>query len=283
MYAYLHDQTLRMLNQGYTGVEIAETFEMPPALERAWHTHGYYGSVSHNVKAVYQRYMGWFDGNPGRLWPHPPEALAPRYVGAMGGIDRVVELAQAAFDAGDFRWAATLLDHAVFTDTGHAAARALYADTLEQLAYGAENAVWRNFFLSGATELRDGNFGTAVTAASMSMLSQLTLEQIFDSLAIRVDGPRSWDLDIATDISFADSATNYRLTLRNGVLVYRKVAADPATATVTVKLDSKIRLLAMAVGDFASPGLELSGDQAALQSFLGALDQPDPNFNIVTP
>jgi alkyl sulfatase BDS1-like metallo-beta-lactamase superfamily hydrolase len=256
---------------------------MPPALERAWHTHGYYGSVSHNVKAVYQRYMGWFDGNPGRLWPHPPEALAPRYVGAMGGIDRVVELAQAAFDAGDFRWAATLLDHAVFTDTGHAAARALYADTLEQLAYGAENAVWRNFFLSGATELRDGNFGTAVTAASMSMLSQLTLEQIFDSLAIRVNGPRSWDLDIATDISFADSATNYRLTLRNGVLVYRKVAADPATATVTVKLDSKIRLLAMAVGDFASPGLELSGDQAALQSFLGALDQPDPNFNIVTP
>ena len=174
MYAYLHDQTLRLLNRGYTGVEIAEMFQMPPALERAWHTHGYYGSVSHNVKAVYQRYMGWFDGNPGRLWPHPPEALAPRYVDAMGGIDRVVELAQAAFDSGDFRWAATLLDHAVFTDSAHAAARALYADTLEQLAYGAENATWRNFFMSGAAELRDGNFGTAVTAASISMLNQLT-------------------------------------------------------------------------------------------------------------
>ncbi len=283
LYAYLHDQTLRLLNQGYTGVEIAEMFQMPPALDQAWHTHGYYGSVSHNVKAVYQRYMGWFDGNPGRLWPHPPEALAPRYVDAMGGIDRVVELASAAFDSGDFRWAATLLDHAIFADSEHGAARALYADTLEQLAYGAENATWRNFFMSGAAELRDGNFGTAVNAASMSMLSQLTPEQIFDGLAIRVNGPRSWDLDVAIDITFADPAANYRLTLRNGVLVYRKAAADSATATVTVKLDSKVRLLMVAMGDFASPGLEITGDQEALQAFLGVLDEPDPNFNIVTP
>ncbi len=147
MYAYLHDQTLRQLNQGFTGIEIAENFQMPPALHKAWHTHGYYGSVSHNVKAVYQRYMGWFDGNPGRLWAHPPEALGPRYVEAIGGIDRVVDIARTAFDEGDFRWAATLLDHAIFTDENHAAARELYADTLEQLAYGAENAVWRNFFL----------------------------------------------------------------------------------------------------------------------------------------
>jgi alkyl sulfatase BDS1-like metallo-beta-lactamase superfamily hydrolase len=283
MYAYLHDQTLRLLNRGYIGVEIAEMFQMPPALERTWHTHGYYGSVSHNVKAVYQRYMGWFDGNPARLWPHPPEALAPRYVDAMGGIDRVVELAQAAFDSGDFRWAATLLDHAIFTDTDHAVARALYADTLEQLAYGAENATWRNFFMSGATELRDGNFGTAVTAASISMLNQLTAEQLFDSFALRVDGPRSWDLNIAIDISFADLGANYRLTLRNGVLVYRKAAADSATASVTVKLGSKFRLLAVAMGDVTSPGLEISGDQTALQAFLGVLDEPDQNFNIVTP
>jgi alkyl sulfatase BDS1-like metallo-beta-lactamase superfamily hydrolase len=283
LYAYLHDQTLRLLNQGYTGVEIAEMFQMPPALERAWHTHGYYGSVSHNVKAVYQRYMGWFDGNPARLWPHPPEALAPRYVDAMGGTDRVVELAKAAFDSGDFRWAATLLDHAIFTDSEHAAARALYSDTLEQLAYGAENATWRNFFLSGATELRDGNLGTAVQVASPTMLNQLTPEQIFDSLAIRVNGPRSWNLDLALDITFTDSDANYRLTLRNGVLVYRKITADPASATVTVWLASKIRLLSAAFGDFTSPGLELSGDQTALQSLLGVLDAPDPSFNIITP
>lgn len=283
MYAYLHDQTLRLLNQGHTGVEIAEMFQMPPTLERAWHTHGYYGSVSHNVKAIYQRYMGWFDGNPGRLWPHPPEALAPRYVEAMGGIDRVVDLARDALAAGDFRWAATLLDHAVFTDAEHAGARDLYADTLEQLAYGAENATWRNFFLSGATELRDGTFGTAGQVTSPTLLSQLTPEQIFDSLAIRVNGPRSWDLDIAIDIAFADTAVNYRLTLRNGVLVRRKAAPDPATATVTVKLANKIRLLAVATGDFSSPGLELSGNQGALQALLSVLDDPDPNFNIVTP
>jgi alkyl sulfatase BDS1-like metallo-beta-lactamase superfamily hydrolase len=283
LYGYLHDQTLRMLNQGYTGVEIAELFQMPPTLERAWHTHGYYGSVSHNVKAVYQRYMGWFDGNPARLWPHPPEALGPRYVDAMGGIDRVVELAKTAFDSGDFRWAATLLDHAIFTDSEHTAGRTLYSDTLEQLAYGAENATWRNFFLSGATELRKGNFGTATTATSMAVLSQLTPEQIFDSLAIRVNGPRSWDLDLAIDLTFADLDANYRLTLRNGVLVYRRATADPASATVTVKLASKIRLLGAAMGDFNSPGLELSGDQRALDSLLGTLDEPDPSFNIVTP
>ncbi|HEX5256178.1 MAG TPA: alkyl sulfatase dimerization domain-containing protein [Mycobacterium sp.] len=283
LYAYLHDQTLRLLNQGHTGVEIAEMFQMPPALERAWHTHGYYGSVSHNVKAIYQRYMGWFDGNPGRLWPHPPEALAPRYVEAMGGVDRVVDLAQKAFDSGDYRWAATLLDHTIFTDSEHTGARALYSDTLEQLAYGAENATWRNFFLSGAMELRDGNFGTATTTASSSMLSQLTPEQIFDGLAIRVNGPRSWDLDIAIDVTFADTAVNYRLTLRNGVLVRRKTAPDPATATVTIKLTNKIRLLAVAMGDFSSAGLELTGDQAALQALLSVLDGPDPNFNIVTP
>ena len=283
LYAYLHDQTLRLLNQGYTGIEIAENFQMPPALEAAWHTHGYYGSVSHNVKAVYQRYMGWFDGNPARLWPHPPEAIGPRYVEAIGGIDRVVELAQRAFDDGDFRWAATLLDHAIFTDQNHARARALHADTLEQLAYGAENATWRNFFLAGATELRDGNFGTPTQSASMSMMSQLTPEQMFDSLAISINGPKAWDLDLAIDVTFADVATNYRLTLRNGVLVYRKVAADASTATATVTLANKLRLLTFAAGDTTSPGVDVAGDAAALPSLLGVLDRPDPAFAIVTP
>ncbi len=283
LYAYLHDQTLRMLNQGFTGIEIAETFEMPPALEAAWHTHGYYGSVSHNVKAVYQRYMGWFDGNPARLWAHPPEAIGPRYVAAMGGVDRVVELAQAAFEEGDFRWAATLLDHAIFAEEGHADARALYADTLEQLAYGAENAPWRNFFLAGATELRDGPFGTPTQTASPSLLSQLTPEQMFDSFAINVNGPRAWELDLAIDVTFDDLAANYRLTLRNGVLVHRKVPADPATATATVTLASKVRLLLYAAGDTDSPGFDVSGDADALSGLLDALDRPNPDFNIVTP
>src|ERR1700756_4093817 len=246
LYAYLHDQTLRLLNQGYTGAEIAEQFRLPPALETAWHTHGYYGSVSHNVKAIYQRYMGWFDGNPARLWPHPPEALANRYVDALGGIDRVVEIAQQAFHEGDFRWAATLLDHATFTDPEQQKVRALYADTLEQLAYGAENATWRNFFLSGATELRDGNFGTATQTTSLTMMSALTPEQIFDGLAITVNGPRAWDLDLVADITLTNVNANYRLALRNGVLVHRKVPADSATANVTVTVDNSVRLLMVA-------------------------------------
>lgn len=283
LYAYLHDQTLRLLNQGYTGIEIAENFAMPPALERAWHTHGYYGSVNHNVKAVYQRYMGWFDGNPGRLWQHPPEAIGPRYVAAMGGVDRVVELAQGAFDDGDFRWAATLLDHAIFTDENHDGARQLYADTLEQLAYGAENGPWRNFFLGGATELRDGNFGTPTVTASPTLAAQLTPEQMFDVLAISVNGPRAWDLDVAIDVTFVDTATNYRLTLRNGVLVYRKVAADEASAQATIRLATKVRLLSLAAGDNTSPGVEISGDADTLAALVGVLDKPDPAFNIITP
>lgn len=283
LYAYLHDQTLRLLNQGFTGAEIAEHFQLPPALEKAWHAHGYYGSVSHNVKAVYQRYMGWFDGNPGRLWAHPPEALAGRYVDALGGVDRVVELARGAFDEGDFRWAATLLDHAVFADADHAGARTLYADTLEQLAYGAENAVWRNFFLSGATELRTGNFGTATQATSPTLLSQLSVEQMFDSLAININGPRAWDLDVAVDVTFLDVGTNYRLTLRNGVLVYRKAPAEAATAAATIKLANKLRLLMFAAGDTDSPGLQVTGDADALPSIMAVLDRPDPSFNIVTP
>jgi alkyl sulfatase BDS1-like metallo-beta-lactamase superfamily hydrolase len=283
LYAYLHDQTLRQLNQGYTGIEIAESFAMPTALEKAWHTHGYYGSVNHNVKAVYQRYMGWFDGNPGRLWPHPPQQAGPRYVAAMGGIDRVVQIAQEAFDAGDFRWAATLLDHAIFAEENHTGARELYADTLEQLGYGAECATWRNFFLSGSTELRTGNFGTPVSTTAPTMLSQLTPEQMFDILAISVNGPRAWDADLALDVTFDDLATNYRLTLRNGVLVYRKRPADPDSATATVALGTKMRLMAAAMGDLSSPGLQVTGDAGALQTLMSVLDKPDPNFNIVTP
>lgn len=281
LYGYLHDQTLRLLNQGYTGAEIAEMFQMPPALEASWSTRGYYGSVSHNVKAIYQRYMGWFDGNPARLWPHPPQPLAERYVAAIGGVDRVVELAQEAFDAGDYRWAATLLDHAVFTDSGHAAARALYADTLEQLAYGAENGTWRNFFLSGATELREGTFGTPTVSNAPLILAQLTPEQLFDALAIRVDGPKAWDLDLAFDITLTDLGRSFHLALRNGVLVY--VERQPDAGTPLQLVLSKTRLVRLAGGDLESEGIESTGDTSVLSRLLSVLDQDNPNFEIVNP
>jgi alkyl sulfatase BDS1-like metallo-beta-lactamase superfamily hydrolase len=282
LYAYLHDQTLRMLNQGMTGAEIAEAVQLPPVLENAWHTRGYYGSVSHNVKAIYQRYMGWFDGNPARLWPHPPKPLAERYVAAIGGVDRVVELAQQAYDQGDFRWAATLLDHAVFADSGHAAARALYADTLEQLGYGSENGTWRNFFLSGATELRGENFGTPTSTAAPEILAQLTAEQLLDAIAITVDGPSAWDLDLAIDLTFTDIGRSFRVTLRNGVLVYVQREADETSAQATVSL-TKSRMLALLAGDRESAGIDQRGDAGVLDRLMSVLQPGDPSFDIVLP
>ena len=127
LYAYLHDQTLRLMNQGYTGIEIAEMVEMPPALEASWHTHGYYGSVSHNVKAIYQRYLGWFDGNPANIWRHPPQAAATRYVDAFGGAATMIDKAQAFIADGDLRFAAELLNHVVFADDSNMEARQLLA------------------------------------------------------------------------------------------------------------------------------------------------------------
>lgn len=281
LYGYLHDQTLRYINQGYTGAEIAEVFELPPALVAEWSTHGYYGSVSHNVKAIYQRYMGWFDGNPARLWPHPPRALAERYVAAIGGVERVVELARQAYDDGDLRWAATLLDHAVFADPENASAKALYADTLEQLAYGSENGTWRNFFLSGATELREGNFGTPTATAAPAILIQLSPEQLFDAVAIRVNGPQAWDLDLAFDLTLNDLGRSFHLTLRNGVFIY--VEREPSGDAPLHLTLSKPRLLTLVGGDTTSDGLTVEGDLGVLRQLIDALDTDDPDFAIVTP
>ena len=280
LYAYLHDQTLRLVNRGYTGAEAAEEFALPPALDNVWHTRGYYGSISHNVKAIVQRYLGWFDGNPARLWPHPPAALAKRYVDAIGGLDRVVELAQAAFDAGDFRWAATLLDHAVFVDEHHAVARALYADTLEQLAYGAENGTWRNFFLSGATELRGANFGTPTKTDAPSVLAQLTPEMLLDAIAIKIDGPKAWDLDLKFAIELTDLDRRFRVTLHNGVLVYLEDGAGAVDLTIRL---TKLRLLALIGGDSESDGVDSEGDASVLQKLFSVIDPGDEGFAIVTP
>ena len=183
LYAYLHDQTLRLLNKGHARQEIAELIELPPSLEREWHCRGYYGSVSHNVKAIYQRYLGWFDGNPAHLWEHPPVEAAERYVDFMGGADAVLEKARAAFEEGDYRWVVEVVNHVVFAEPDNAAARELQAQALEQLGYGAENATWRNFFLTGAQELREGVAGTAVSTAPADIVASLTLRA-----AVRLDG-----------------------------------------------------------------------------------------------
>ena len=285
LYGYIHDQTLRMLNKGMVGPEIAEAIQLPPALEQAWSTHGYYGSVSHNVKAIYQRYMGWFDGNPAHLWQHPPVEAARRYVEFMGGADAVVERARASYEAGDLRWVAEVVNHVVFADPSHAAARALLADTYEQLGYGAENGTWRNFYLSGATELRDGSFGTPVATSSPDMVAQLSPPMLLDALAIQVDGPRAWDEQLTFDIELTDAPERYRVALRNGVLTY--TTADQSDAADLIITASRAALPTLALGAvtpevLAEAGIQLSGDASVLQRLTAVLDAPDPDFAIVT-
>ncbi|WP_238986097.1 alkyl/aryl-sulfatase [Kocuria sp. SM24M-10] len=284
LYAYLHDQTLRMLNQGLTGPEIAEVMVLPPALANAWHARGYYGSVSHNVKAVYQRYMGWYDGNPAHLWPHPPVEAAGRYVKFMGGADAVVEKARTSFAAGDLRWAAEVLNHVVFARPDHEAARELLADTYEQLGYGAENGTWRCAYLSGAHELRHGTGGTPASAAGADVLAQLTPEQLFDALAVRVDGPRCWHEHLVLALELTDTGARYRLELRNGVLTHT-VSPPGARADAVLRLPAAVlpRLAAADPAALTAAGVVVDGDAGAVERLLAALDTPDPGFAIVTP
>ncbi|HLN76825.1 MAG TPA: alkyl sulfatase dimerization domain-containing protein [Nocardioidaceae bacterium] len=287
MYLYLHDQTLRMINQGYVGSEIAETLQMPPALVAAWHTHGYYGSVSHNVKAIYQRYLGWYEGNPARLWPHPPAESARRYVAAMGGADAAVGQAREAYADGDYRWTAQLLDHVLFTDPAHPEARALLADAFEQLAYGAENGTWRSAYLAGAKELREGQFGTPATAASADLLGALTVPQIFDSIAVRVDGPRAWEHHITISWVFTDQKDTHVTELRNGALNHRKVgAALPGTTTFRLTRTDLVALLTGRLdlqAALADGTVQVEGDPADLGLLVSLLAPVDPDFAIVTP
>jgi alkyl sulfatase BDS1-like metallo-beta-lactamase superfamily hydrolase len=283
LYAYLHDQTLRLLNLGYTGPEIAEMIVLPPALEQSWSTHGYYGSVSHNVKAIYQRYLGWYDGNPARLWQHPPQEKAKRYVEFMGGADEVVAKARRSFADGDLRWAAEVLDHVMFADPGHTEAKALLADVFTQLGYGSENGTWRCEFLSAATELRTGNFGTPTVTASADIVAHLSPEMLFDALAIQVDGPKAWDLDLAIRWDLSDHDASYRTTLHNGVLTYVKDSDKPTGLTLTVPAEA---LIALATGNLEaarSKGLTTSGDESQLVSLFSVLQPGDPGFNIIDP
>jgi alkyl sulfatase BDS1-like metallo-beta-lactamase superfamily hydrolase len=287
LYLYLHDQTLRLINQGYVGAEIGELLELPPALEAAWHTHGYYGSVSHNVKAIYQRYLGWYDGNPAHLWPHPPAEAARRYVAAMGGADAAVQLAQQAYDEGDYRWVVELLNHVLFTDETHAGARALQADALEQLGFGAENGTWRSAFLAGAAELRHGQFGTPTTAASADLLGALTVPQVFDSIAVRVDGPKAWDQQLLMSWVITDTGTTHVTELRNGALNHRIVQAPVAGSTTFTLTRSDLIGLVIGTLDLragiADGTVTVDGDPADLQRLVDLLAPVDPDFAIVTP
>ncbi|MGW1741934.1 alkyl/aryl-sulfatase [Nocardia sp. NPDC001965] len=284
MYAYLHDQTLRLTNEGYTGPEIAERFEFPPALDRIWANRGYYGSTSHNVKAIYQRYMGWYDGNPAHLWEHPPVELAQRYVADYGGIEALVAKGGEYADAGDLRFAATLLNHAVFAEPGHNGAAEALAQVYDRLGHGAENGTWRNFYLTGAQELRKGPSPTPISSASPEMMTALTLDMIIDSLAVRVDGLRAAAVDFTMDWELTDENLRHRITLSNGALTHRAPTPEaPAAGSADLTLTLTKEQLLKALSGRGFDGVTITGDRSLLETFIGLLDAPDPQFPIVTP
>ena len=289
-YRYLHDETLRLANHGETMLEIAEQVELPEALARTWSCRGYYGSVNHNVKAIYQRYLGFFDGNPATLHPHPPVAAAERYVAYMGGAEAILERARADHEAGDDRWVAEVVKHVVFADPDNVEARELLADALTQLGYRAESGPWRNFYLTGAKELRDGVVVLpAPNTSSPDIVAAMPTGLILDFLAVRLKHPEAAELAGTTLLVLTDVDERYLLELSNGVLHNRPVegeggAAAEATVTTTrAWLDGLLMSEDPAAAVRSGEGIAVSGEPSMLLALVGLLDDFPLWFDIVTP
>jgi alkyl sulfatase BDS1-like metallo-beta-lactamase superfamily hydrolase len=288
LYRYIHDETLRLANHGYVSEEIAEMVRLPDSLATQFANRGYYGTLSHNVKAQYQLYLGWFDGNPANLEPLPPVETATRRVAYMGGADAVLERARADFDRGDYRWVAQVVNDVVFADPDNTVARELQADALEQLGYQAESGPWRNFYLSGAQELRHGvrPLPTPVTA-SPDTVRGMSLEMYFDYLAVRLNGPAAADEELRFTATFSDLDVTYDLVVANGVLNHAKGRGDPgadAVLTLTRTALDDVTLGVATLDEKVDKGeIAIDGDRAAFTRFLGLLDTFEFWFDIVTP
>lgn len=290
MYKYLHDETMRLANQGYTLLEIPEIVEsqLPADLFNVWYNRGYYGTVNHNVKAVYQHYLGFFDGNPATLHPLPPQAAGQKYVEFMGGAENLLAKARVSFDKGEYRWVAQVVNHLVFADPDNKAARDLQADALEQLGYQAESGPWRNFYLSGAKELRDGVIDLgAPKAAGPDVIKAMSLEMFFDLLAVRLIGPQAVGKKLVFNASFTDIDEQYLLVMENCVLNYAKgkqSAEADATLTMTRAALNEIVLGEATLAEKTAVGeARIEGNPAKLVEFLSLLDTFEFWFNIVTP
>ncbi|UIN53911.1 alkyl/aryl-sulfatase [Pseudomonas kribbensis] len=289
MYAFIDSQTLRLINQGLTPMEIAATLtSLPPQLASKWYSRDYYGSLSHNVRAVYQRYMGFYDGNPANLDPLTPRDAGKRYVAAMGGADQVLKQAHTAFDAGDYRWVAQLVNHLVFAEPDNVQARQLQADALEQLGYQSENATWRNAYLSGAQELRDGVAAASGAGGNADdMVRALTPTLFFDYLAVRIDAFKAADRDLTINWRFTDLNEDYALTLRNGVLTHRdRTRHEHADVEVSMAKSTLDRIALKQTGFLKEATLgdiSIQGERLKFLQFMGGLDEADARFNIVTP
>ena len=288
LYRYIHDETLRLANHGYGPAEIAEMVELPAGIAQGFANRGYYGSVSHNVKAVYTYYLGFFDGNPATLHQLPPVEGARKAVEYMGGADAVLARARADFDKGEYRWVAQAVNYVVFADPENVAARELQADTLEQLGYQAENGTWRNFYLSAARELRDGVVVMPTpSSASPDAVRAMSIEMFLQYLAVRLNGPKAADRSYTFDLRFTDLGERYLLEVENGVLNFTKDAAvDTPTATISLTraaMDAIVLRQATFDDLRAAGSITITGDAAAVEDFLGLLDTFEFWFDIVTP
>jgi len=287
-YRYIHDQTLRLASLGQSPAEIAEALEFPETLRTSASNRGYYGTLKHNAKAVYQRYFGWYDGNPAHLDPLPAVQSAPRYVTAMGGADAVVMLAQEAYDEGDYRWVAELLNHVVFAEPDHLAAKTLLAQSYDQLGYQAESGPWRDVYLTAALELRQGapKRGIGFDNAEQ-LLRAVPIEEFMRVVATLVNGGRADGEVLTFNVIFTDVAQDYTLELYNAVLHSRSgTLADDPNATLRISHDLFIRLIVGKAGlreTLFSEDVSVEGSSIDLLRFFSLLDPADEVFAIVTP
>lgn len=287
-YRYIHDQTLRLANHGLTMLEIAEQLELPASTAQEWYNRGYYGSVNHNSKAVYQKYLGFFDGNPATLDPLTPAQAGKKYVEFMGGADALLERARAAYENNEYRWVVQVVNHLVFAEPENQEARQLQADALEQLGFVAESGPWRNFYLTGASELRHGlSRSQSTVTASRDMINALTTDMFFDYMAVRLNGPEAAGLGLRLNFVLTDSNERYLVDVSNGVLHHWAGRFDEA-ADATIET-GRGGLLALTMAGVpldvltATGAVSVEGDTQSLHDLLAVLDSFDLWFNIVTP
>ncbi|KAH8556091.1 beta-lactamase-like protein [Umbelopsis sp. PMI_123] len=290
LYKYMHDQTVRLMNHGYTMLDIADKVELPAELGNEWFNRGTYGSVSHNVRGIYQKYLGYYSSNPAELNPLPPVAAAKKYIEFMGGFENVLKLARKSFEQGEYRWVAQVVNHVIFAEPNNVKALELQADTLEQLGYQSENATWRNNYLIGAKELR---FGTVARPANMNMdmLRALTLEMCFDFLGVHLNGPNAQGKKLLMNFTFLQTdpsePSQFVLRLENSVLTYTIGRTDQA-AKVHLTLTRPV-FLATFFGNIKLQELidnkqvQISGDIGQVNTLISLFDEFSTAFPIVTP
>ena len=285
-YKFLHDQSVRLMNEGYTSSEIAEVLTLPDVLRKQWFNRGYYGTMSHNSKAVYQRYLGWYDANPANLNPLPPEPAAKKYVEALGGSARVRDLARQAVAAGELRWAATLLNHAVFADDSDTAARTLLADVYTQLGFASEAGTWRNIYLTGAQELRDGVVQLPAMGFSPDVLAATTTAMLFDFAAVRVNPQKAAARSFSVRLTLTDRAESHLLTVGNGVLVHESNVDGKADLTIALRRPDLLRTLFLKqpwADEVKSGHIRIEGDETLYAALVDLIEPIVNNFAVVSP